>query len=103
MRCYGDLSFFILTFLRVHTGLTTAAMAEALKFQKIKMMMDLHKNHNGSEFDLDELNAHTGNHTQTEWYYFYFAFRSHAPYLRMLICISVCGYVCLCSFKKKLV
>ncbi|XP_057188787.1 dachshund b isoform X2 [Triplophysa rosa] len=47
-------------------GLTTAAMAEALKIQKIKMMMDLHKNHNGSEFDLDELNAHTG-HSDSSW------------------------------------
>lgn len=48
------------------TGLTTAAMAEALKIQKIKMMMDLHKNHNGSEFDSDELNANTG-HSDSSW------------------------------------
>ncbi|XP_043102990.1 dachshund b isoform X1 [Puntigrus tetrazona] len=42
------------------TGLTTAAMAEALKIQKMKMMMNLHKTHNGSEFDSDELNSNTG-------------------------------------------
>ncbi|XP_073698850.1 dachshund b [Garra rufa] len=42
------------------TGLTTAAMAEALKIQKMKMMMNLHKSHNGSEFDSDELNSNTG-------------------------------------------
>lgn len=41
-------------------GLTTAAMAEALKIQKMKMMMNLHKTHNGSEFDSDELNTNTG-------------------------------------------
>ncbi|RXN10836.1 dachshund -like protein [Labeo rohita] len=38
----------------------TAAMAEALKIQKMKMMMNLHKTHNGSEFDSDELNSNTG-------------------------------------------
>ncbi|XP_016312546.1 dachshund homolog 2-like isoform X2 [Sinocyclocheilus anshuiensis] len=42
------------------TGLTTAAMAEALKIQKMKMMMNLHNTHNGSEFDSDELNSNTG-------------------------------------------
>ncbi|XP_009304051.2 dachshund b isoform X1 [Danio rerio] len=42
------------------TGLTTAAMAEALKIQKMKMMMNLHKTHNGSEFDSDELNSNAG-------------------------------------------
>ncbi|XP_051557950.1 dachshund b isoform X2 [Myxocyprinus asiaticus] len=42
------------------TDLSTAAMAEALKIQKMKMMMNLHKNHNGSEFDSDELNSNTG-------------------------------------------
>uniref|UniRef100_A0A672L165 Dachshund homolog 2-like n=1 Tax=Sinocyclocheilus grahami TaxID=75366 RepID=A0A672L165_SINGR len=42
------------------TGLTTAAMAEALKIQKMKIMMNLHKTHNGSEFDSDELNTNTG-------------------------------------------
>ncbi|XP_026129008.1 dachshund homolog 2-like isoform X2 [Carassius auratus] len=42
------------------TGLTTAAMAEALKIQKMKMMMNLHKTHNGSEFNSDELNSNTG-------------------------------------------
>ncbi|XP_058624678.1 dachshund b isoform X3 [Onychostoma macrolepis] len=41
-------------------GLTTAAMAEALKIQKMKMMMNLHKTHNGSDFDSDELNSNTG-------------------------------------------
>ncbi|KAK7166644.1 hypothetical protein R3I93_006406 [Phoxinus phoxinus] len=39
------------------TGLTT--MAEALKIQKMKMMMNLHKAHNGLEFDSDELNSNT--------------------------------------------
>ncbi|RXN06425.1 dachshund -like protein [Labeo rohita] len=39
----------------------TAAMAEALKIQKMKMMMNLHKTHNGSEFDSDELNSNTGS------------------------------------------
>uniref|UniRef100_A0A673GCN0 Dachshund b n=1 Tax=Sinocyclocheilus rhinocerous TaxID=307959 RepID=A0A673GCN0_9TELE len=42
------------------TGLTTAAMAEALKIQKMKLMMSLHNTHNGSEFDSDELNSNTG-------------------------------------------
>ncbi|XP_042572804.1 dachshund b isoform X3 [Cyprinus carpio] len=42
------------------TGLTTAAMAEALKMQKMKMMMNLHKTHDDSEFDSDELNTNTG-------------------------------------------
>lgn len=41
-------------------GLTTAAMAEALKMQKMKMMMNLHKTHDDSEFDSDELNTNTG-------------------------------------------
>lgn len=41
-------------------GLTTAAMAEAMKIQKMKMMMHLHKTHNGSELDSDELNTNTG-------------------------------------------
>jgi len=34
-------------------------MAEALKIQKMKMMMTLHKAHNGVEFDSDELNSNT--------------------------------------------
>lgn len=34
-------------------------MAEALKIQKMKMMMTLHKAHNGLEFDSDELNSNT--------------------------------------------
>lgn len=34
-------------------------MAEALKIQKMKMMMNLHKTHNGLEFDSDELNSNT--------------------------------------------
>lgn len=72
MRCYVILSFIVKSKKNVYSGdnlvftsiagLTTAAMAEALKIQKIKMMMDLHKNHNGSEFDSDELNANTGRH-----------------------------------------
>ncbi|XP_051983142.1 dachshund b isoform X2 [Xyrauchen texanus] len=48
------------------TDLTTAAMAEALKIQKMKMMMNLHKNNNGSEFDSDELNSNTG-HIGLSW------------------------------------
>ncbi|XP_051994165.1 dachshund homolog 2-like isoform X3 [Xyrauchen texanus] len=47
-------------------GLTTAAVAEALKIQKIKRMMNVHKNHNGSEFDSDELNSTTG-HSDLSW------------------------------------
>ncbi|XP_051561098.1 dachshund homolog 2-like isoform X3 [Myxocyprinus asiaticus] len=47
-------------------GLTTAAVAEALKIQKIKRMMNFHKNHNGSEFDSDELNSTTG-HSDLSW------------------------------------
>ncbi|XP_065110403.1 dachshund b isoform X1 [Paramisgurnus dabryanus] len=54
------------TLLSPTAGLTTAAMAEALKIQKIKMMMDLHKNHNGSEFDSDERSANTG-HSDSSW------------------------------------
>ncbi|XP_078143043.1 dachshund homolog 1-like [Centroberyx gerrardi] len=45
------------------SGLTAAAMAEAMKLQKMRMMMgfhgnsDLHRQHNGTESENDELNS----------------------------------------------